>query len=201
MVNKRERDDGHQFQGCPFPQRGHSHGCPLVLGSHPTRTRTLVAHASAALRAAKGEPRVLACGVPARHSPIRTKVSAAAMARGGRCVSACPLSHACPRPHRRLPCTWGKAPHTVGRGRWCQDGRRPASSGSRPGTRHGPPAGLLQGLERGRGGEGHGGAPALWTPWHQGSAGIAIVTRSSATHLHGDARDIRPQGPCWVWAR
>jgi hypothetical protein len=52
---------------------------PLV-----TRFLTLVANSYAALRAAKGEPCVLACGVPASHSPIRTQFSAAAVARGCR---------------------------------------------------------------------------------------------------------------------
>jgi hypothetical protein len=48
---------------------------PLV-----TRFLTLVANSYAAFRA-KGEPRVLACGVPASHAPIRTQFSAAAVAR------------------------------------------------------------------------------------------------------------------------
>jgi hypothetical protein len=40
----------------------------------------LVANSYAAFRAAKGEHRVFACGVPANHSPSRTMLRAAAVA-------------------------------------------------------------------------------------------------------------------------
>ena len=58
------------------------------LGPNPTRT--LVANSYAAFRAAKGEPRVFARGVPVNHSPSRTKFRAAAVARCWKWVLASP---------------------------------------------------------------------------------------------------------------
>jgi hypothetical protein len=51
---------------------------------------TLVAKSYAAFRAAKGEQRVFARGVPANHSPSRTKFRAAAVARCCKRVLASP---------------------------------------------------------------------------------------------------------------
>jgi membrane protein len=60
----------------------------FVFGLIPTLT--LVANSYAAFRAAKGEQRVFARGVPANHSPSRTTFRAAAVARCCRWVLASP---------------------------------------------------------------------------------------------------------------
>jgi hypothetical protein len=62
---------------------------PPSIGPNPTLI--LLANSYAAFRRAKGEYRVFACGVPANHSPIRTTLSAAAVAICCKCVFASPI--------------------------------------------------------------------------------------------------------------
>src|SRR5262245_4179779 len=79
----------------------HNRRVPLM-----TPSLTLVANSYAAFRAAKGEQRVFAGGVPANHSPILTILRAAAVAICCKCVLASPIYRDCRRPHRRIPCAW-----------------------------------------------------------------------------------------------
>jgi hypothetical protein len=78
----------------------------IPLGS-PNPTLILVANSYAAFRAAQGEHRVCACGVPATPAPILTPWRAAAVALCGTGVLASPLYRACRSPHRRIPGAWG----------------------------------------------------------------------------------------------
>ena len=83
----------------------------------PNPTLTLVANSYAAFRAAKGEQRVFAGGVPANHSPILTILRAAAVAICCKWGLASPIYRDCRRPHRRIPCAW--VPSRPARGAYC----------------------------------------------------------------------------------